>query len=224
MPGQRASRQERRFQILEAARRVAGKSGVRGLTTHRVARAARLSVGLVHFHFGTKDKLVSALLDHLVDHSRRSPRGSAVPASSALAGLVRSEIERHVATPALVELFFEFWLRGASDADIRRRIRQHVSSDLEVFRAAAAASLPKGTRGDAAAVDGLARFGAALVWGGALQSVIDPERFDWEALVTTADDVLQSALAKGRSAGEDEVADPRSRPQNGVAAERGGRS
>ena len=66
MPGQKASEAERREQILSAAHQVALQRGIDGLTVRRVAARARLSHGLVLFHFKRKDQLVSALLDRVL--------------------------------------------------------------------------------------------------------------------------------------------------------------
>jgi AcrR family transcriptional regulator len=38
-----------------------------GVTVRAVAEAARVSPGLVLFHFGQKEELVSELLDHLIE-------------------------------------------------------------------------------------------------------------------------------------------------------------
>ena len=66
MPGRRASETLRRQQILQAAHQVALRQGIDGLTVRAVAARARLSHGLVLFHFKRKDQLVSALLDRVL--------------------------------------------------------------------------------------------------------------------------------------------------------------
>src|SRR3954468_15607775 len=66
MPGQKASETERREQILAAAHQVALQRGIDGLTVRAVAARARLSHGLVLFHFKRKDQLVAAVLDRVL--------------------------------------------------------------------------------------------------------------------------------------------------------------
>ena len=55
MPGQKASEDERRKQILRAAFDVASRRGLASLTVRLVAAKAGLSTGLVLFHFESKE-------------------------------------------------------------------------------------------------------------------------------------------------------------------------
>ncbi|HEX9123389.1 MAG TPA: TetR/AcrR family transcriptional regulator [Actinomycetota bacterium] len=55
---------ETRQRILEAARRVLAEEGSDGFTTRRVAELARISHGMVHYHFQDKRDLVLALIVH----------------------------------------------------------------------------------------------------------------------------------------------------------------
>ena len=55
---------ETRTRILEAARRVLAEEGVERFTTRRVADLARISHGMVHYHFTDKRELALALLVH----------------------------------------------------------------------------------------------------------------------------------------------------------------
>ena len=51
MPGQKASEEARRAQILKAGYEVASRQGLDALTVRLVAHRAKLSTGLVLFHF-----------------------------------------------------------------------------------------------------------------------------------------------------------------------------
>ena len=76
MPGQKAAEATRREQILKAAYEVALRRGIDGLTVRAVAARARLSHGLVLFHFKRKDQLGLALAgpgagdDRIAHHPR----------------------------------------------------------------------------------------------------------------------------------------------------------
>ncbi len=64
-PTSRAARAaETRARILEAARQVLGQEGAEAFTTRRVAELARISHGMVHYHFEDKRDLVLALVVH----------------------------------------------------------------------------------------------------------------------------------------------------------------
>jgi AcrR family transcriptional regulator len=54
--------------ILTAAERVALRDGVLHLTVEAVAREAKLSKGGVLYHFATKERLIQAMLDRLIQY------------------------------------------------------------------------------------------------------------------------------------------------------------
>ena len=66
MPGRKASEETRREQIILAAHEVAARQGLNALTVRLVAAEAKLSTGLVFFHFTSRDQLLVALLDRLL--------------------------------------------------------------------------------------------------------------------------------------------------------------
>src|SRR4051812_41536631 len=67
MAGKRAPQDQRREQILRAAFEVATRAGIGGMSVRAVAAEARLSHALVLFYFGSKQQLVHALLDWLIE-------------------------------------------------------------------------------------------------------------------------------------------------------------
>jgi AcrR family transcriptional regulator len=56
----------RRVQLIEAAIAVSTKEGIDAATTRRVAREAGVSVGVVHYCFGTKEKLFEEVIRTIV--------------------------------------------------------------------------------------------------------------------------------------------------------------
>ena len=52
-----------RGRILRSALDLAGRDGLEGLTTRRVAQAAGVNLGLLHYYFASKDALVAETLD-----------------------------------------------------------------------------------------------------------------------------------------------------------------
>jgi AcrR family transcriptional regulator len=57
--------------ILSAAERVVMRDGVMRLTIDAVAREAKLSKGGVLYHFGTKETLIQAMLERLIQYCER---------------------------------------------------------------------------------------------------------------------------------------------------------
>src|SRR5262245_22562739 len=55
---------ETRLALLAATEECLRAHGYAGLSTRRVAEAANMPLSQIHYHFGSKDSLVLALLDH----------------------------------------------------------------------------------------------------------------------------------------------------------------
>jgi AcrR family transcriptional regulator len=183
MPGQKASEAERQQQILKAAHQVALRQGIDGLTVRAVAAQARLSHGLVLFHFKRKDQLVSALLDRVLAATLslqvgdevaqiRNPRGR-------LRALLRQEVDRVSRDRKQVRLFLEYWALGTRSSVIQRKI----NGELERYRAGfreLTKEVLKAEPGRFAGVtpDGLAAVAVSFINGCAVQAMIDPDHFD----------------------------------------------
>lgn len=63
---------ERRQQITAGLRRVMAKRGYDGASITDIAKAARLTPGLLHYHFKSKQEILLALLDELVGAHRQA--------------------------------------------------------------------------------------------------------------------------------------------------------
>jgi TetR/AcrR family transcriptional regulator, transcriptional repressor of bet genes len=185
MPGKKASEEERREQLLNAAFEVASREGVGGLTVRSIAAEASVSHGLVHFHFESKDQLVRALLDWVLAGTLtlRVPGGTDRNGRplDRLRLLLQEEMNRLAQDPRRTRLFFEFWAMGARDAAVGERI----STELERYRAELRAVAEEVLRTEPAAFggvtpDGLAAVAVSFINGCAVQAMIDPGRFDIE--------------------------------------------
>jgi AcrR family transcriptional regulator len=183
MPGRRAPQTVRRSQIINAAYHVAAEHGLAGLTVRRVATKARVSTGLVLFHFETKDQLIVALLDWLlatttVLHVGDDIAGIGSPLDRLLA-LLRQEMDRLSSEPQRIRLFFDFWARGIRDVGIRRKMRRELVRYRDAFRPMAAEVLrAEPDRFARVTADGLAAVAVSFIKGCAVQSMIDPAWFD----------------------------------------------
>lgn len=184
MPGHKAPEAARREQILSSAYRVAAEYGLDRLTIRQVASAANLSSGLVLFHYKTKQQLLLALLEWLIEGTLRPPAALAAvpPGRSALEEfhtLIHREMQRLSAEPERINLLFGFWVRGGHDPAIGLRMRQALARYREAFRDSGQALLdaePERFRGVTA--EGLATLAVSFVKGCAVQAMIDPQGFD----------------------------------------------
>lgn len=195
MPGQKASEETRREQILTAAHAVASRHGIDGLTVRAVAARAKLSHGLVLFHFRRKDELVTALLDRVLattfvltisDDVLRLPN-----ALDRLVAVLRQEMDRLAHDPRRMRLFFEYWALGSRHS----RVRTKVSTSLAGYRAALRTIADDvlqthPARHVGVTPDGLAAVAVSLITGCAVQAMIDPEGFDMAEYRAAAQGVM----------------------------------
>jgi AcrR family transcriptional regulator len=195
MPGQKATEATRREQILKAAYEVALHRGIDGLTVRAVAAKARLSHGLVLFHFKRKDQLGLALLDRVLATtlSLRMPDDiGAVPSPRArLQALFRHELDRLSKEPRRIRLLLEYWARGGHNAVIREKISDGLDSYRVAFRhiAEEALHIEDGRRGMGTPA-GLAATAVSLIIGYPVQAMIDPDHFDVAEYLAAVDGIL----------------------------------
>src|SRR5258708_37715371 len=79
----RSSSQVRSKQLIEIAYRLIAQKGLEGFRTRDVAEAAGIDTGTLHYHFPTKEALVQAVVEHLVEDFRTiRPAGSASPGNA----------------------------------------------------------------------------------------------------------------------------------------------
>ena len=179
MPGQKASEATRRTQILQAACDIATRRGLHALTVRHVAERAGLSVGLVLFHFKTKDALIIAVLDQVLEtttvlHMTDDIAAITSPRARLLA-LLRREMWRLSSEPHRIRLFFDFWALGFTDRRIRARMRAELDRYREAFRPIAAEVVRSDpARFAGVTAEGLAAVSVSFIKGCAVQSMIDP--------------------------------------------------
>lgn len=178
MPGEKASHEFRKEQILSAACGVALQRGLDGVSVRRVAEAAGVSHGLIQFYF-PKDELLEALLEwwlkRLAFAGDRIESACAHSPHDRLLGLIAHEVERLTANRESVELFFDYWLLGLRRPVIRERIRAELRRYREAFRAAVSSMLPTEDEGR---VEVIAALAVSFLHGYGLQAAIDPRAID----------------------------------------------
>jgi AcrR family transcriptional regulator len=195
MPGQRAAEVIRRDQIIRAAYHVASQKGLERLTVRLVGAKARLSPGLVLFHFKSRDQLIVALLDWLLATTailRIGPEIARIgqPLDRLLA-LLRQEMDRLAGDPRRIRLFFEFWVLGGRHPEIGTKLRAELARYREAFRPMAEQVLvAEPDRFSDVTPDALAAVAVSFIKGCAVQSMIDPGRFGIGEYLSAAESLL----------------------------------
>jgi AcrR family transcriptional regulator len=195
MPGQRASEAQRREQILKAAYEVALRRGIDGLTVRAVAARARLSHGLVLFHFKRKDQLGLALLDRvlatIVSMSIPDDIGAILSPRERLQALFRHEVQRLSNEPRRIRLLLEYWARGAHNRVIRGKISAGLDRYRASFRTIAEEARPlESGRSGKTAPAGVAAAAVSLIIGYPVQAMIDPDQFDIEEYLAAVQGII----------------------------------
>jgi AcrR family transcriptional regulator len=180
---------EKAQRIVDAMRDSVARRGAAGSTFEHVAGEAGVSRGLLHYYFGTKERLLVEVVrrDSELRIARLDERlGEAKSVDDVLHALVSSLTELIENEPGFFLLLFELFSAGRRNAGIQRevgqlfeRTRSHVADLLRAKEAEGVLSL---------------RFGAeavvsclfALGDGFALQALSDPKRDNAETLAAGA--------------------------------------
>lgn len=195
--GTRSIEGEKAQRIVDATRTCVAERGVAGATFDHVAREAGVSRGLLHYYFGTKERLLAevvrrdcALRMEVLD----AQLGGAQDADAFLA-LLRAQLEDFVKTaPALVALIYELFTMSRRNEDIAveftellRRTREHVGDLLAAKQADGVLQLKAEPEAIADVLFGLAD-------GLAIRMLSEPER-DWGPTIEAGVVAVRSLLA-----------------------------
>ena len=197
MPGQKVDEAIRREQILKAAYEVALRRGIDGLTVRAVASRARLSHGLVLFHFKRKDQLGLALLDRVLATTMLVDVPAeirAIPSpQERFRALLSQEMRRFSQEPRWIRLLLEYWARGTHNAVIRGKIGEGLDRYRAAFREIAEEILRAApSRRAGATPAGIAAVAVSLILGYPVQASFDP------ALVDIAEYLAAGEAVSGR--------------------------
>jgi AcrR family transcriptional regulator len=193
---QRAIDGDKAQRIVEAMRASVARRGATGSTFDHVAREAGVSRGLLHYYFGTKERLLAEVVRRDCDLRMRVLDEQLAGAGNAdeivealvasLKGLVRDE-------PELIVVLFELFTLGrrndeiaAEFAETLRRTRAHVAGLLEDKQAEGAVTL----RAEPLAV---ADVLFAMADGIALRMLADPDR-DFGAAIEAGAHAVRALL------------------------------
>ncbi len=200
MPGQKATEATRREQILKAAHEVALRRGIDGLTVRAVASRARLSHGLVLFHFKRKDQLGLALLDRVLATTLLVEIPADIRAipnpQERFQALFSLEMRRFSQEPHRIRLLLEYWARGAHNAVIRGKIGPGLDRYRAAFRQIAEEILRAVPgRSVKATPAGVAASAVSLILGYPVQAIIDPAQLDIGEYLASGETVSGSRTA-----------------------------
>jgi AcrR family transcriptional regulator len=193
---------EKAKRIVRAMRTSVGRRGAAASTFDHVAQEAGVSRGLLHYYFGTKERLLVEVVRHDSDVRLRHLEESLAAADSvdaivqALVTQLREYVEEDPATHALIHELFSVSRRNDEVreelAQLYRRVRGQVAEILQAKEREGVVKL----RGDA---DAVASLLFALGDGLELQLVSDPA---WDSSETFATGIETARFLLGGGSAE----------------------
>lgn len=119
-----------RIRILDAASQLLADRGIDRVHVAEVAAAAQVSSGLVHYHFGTRERLVTEVFHHAYGYA--SDRDIGAEVGTPVAEQIAWRIERILPLPGPQEkewaIWIELWVRSLRDPELRAITIQVYSS------------------------------------------------------------------------------------------------
>lgn len=132
---------EKAQRIIDAMRTSVGRRGAAGSTFDHVAREAGVSRGLLHYYFGTKERLLIEVCRRDCDIRMETVSAAVAVARTAddlIDALVRSLKQITDEDPGFIALIFELFTTSRQNpelapevADVFRRVRDHLAGVLE---------------------------------------------------------------------------------------------
>jgi AcrR family transcriptional regulator len=119
---------ERSQRIIAAMRQAVGEHGIAGATFERVAAIAGVSRGLLHYHFGSKERLLVEVVRDDVELRIQAFDRALAPAKTledVIAVMVASFEDMHANQRDLFGLIIELAAAGRHNDEIRRQIGEH---------------------------------------------------------------------------------------------------
>jgi AcrR family transcriptional regulator len=109
----KASRPVRRQQLIDATIVVLARKGYSALTVADVAKTAGLSVGIINFHFESKEKLLAACLTHLAEEYYRNWQSALATPDATVAEklqmVILGDFNDKIFTPDKLAAWIAFW-------------------------------------------------------------------------------------------------------------------
>jgi AcrR family transcriptional regulator len=191
LPSEKAER------IVEAMRTSVARRGVAGSTFDHVAREAGVSRGLLHYYFGTKERLLAEVLRRDCEMRMASldeRMEGAKTLDDVLARLLAELQELVSRDPDILTLVFELFTVGRRNPELAAEFAQLVSRTRAQLTDVLTAKRDEGVLKLAAEPEAIADLLFSLADGLALRMVAEPER-DWSPAIAAATQAIRPLLS-----------------------------
>ncbi|MCC7022663.1 MAG: TetR family transcriptional regulator C-terminal domain-containing protein [Thermomicrobiales bacterium] len=184
---------ERKQEILEAACRVIGRRGVRGLRVEEIAREADVSVALIYYYFDGRANLLQRVLEYVNDRAGLYTETRPAAGASARERIDDVLLREIQDDPAVIENVI-VWSEVTASALFEPNLRDAVCRSNERWAASLAELIRTGQQ-EGTVPGGIAADDAAV----RLTALVDGLSSRWLTGAMTAEvarDLLQQAIAR----------------------------
>ncbi len=188
-------RDQRRHEIVAAARRIVAEQGLDALTFGALEDSLSFTRGVITYHFASKDEIVRAVFASAIgeiDAAVRAKTDVAASIEDMIRAVIHGNVRGFVDRAEAGRVLLSFWGRLSSDAEIRRinaelyaRYRSHCAKLLQKARASR-------TTGKSDP-DTMATLLVGLVLGIATQHYFEPGAIDVDAAI---DEAAKTVIAR----------------------------
>jgi AcrR family transcriptional regulator len=163
---------------VRAMREAIAEHGIAGATFERVAARAEVSRGLLHYHFGTKERLLIEVLRRDVELRVNAFDRAVAPAKTVdeVIGAMLARFEDLIASePGVFGLIVELFTAGRQHEDIRRELAAHYQRSRQNLAELLRGKEREGVLSLRFQPDAVASYLIAAADGIAIQMVTDPD-------------------------------------------------
>jgi AcrR family transcriptional regulator len=189
---------KRRRELLDSAFTLIAERGLEGLRTRDIAARANVNISTLHYYFGTKDKLIAALVDYANSKFREPRRSNAGETLDVLGDLHDHLVgawRAFHATPHLATVLQELVVRSKRDTKTRSAFRAlHTQWNAIVAGVIGAGVADGRLRADLDPTIA-ARVVTSFIMGAVVQLEVNPQAFEFERAAAA----LEQWLAAPRS-------------------------
>jgi transcriptional repressor BetI len=135
-----AVKEIRRKQLIDATIRAIGRFGYASTTLTHVAGEAGLSPGIVNFYFKSKDQLLLATLEQIVEEysafwQNALNKGKVAPAAG-LEAMIEADFHASVCNPEKISIWYAFWAEAGNNPAyqglVQRLEADYISQTVEL--------------------------------------------------------------------------------------------
>lgn len=184
--------------VLDAAFLTIADHSIADTTTALISERAGVSKPLLHYHFKTKEILLERVLDKLLDKLLEIPMenfNKNISPSDELKAIFQKYKATIVSEPALLVVFYDFWVYGIKRGQYREKITRRFLG----FRGYISEIVKAGVeRGEFAPEKShmIPPLMLSLLEGASLQLIADPQAFNMDLYQFMALDALYAVAGK----------------------------